>query len=414
MVVPTRHDIRGVGRCFARGVPTGECLRTGCVVHMEASVEAVHATLRRNFVKQVAMHPKCTARLMVQGMQYWYRQDAAEDVFEDTVFVASSPMDAHARRRSDAGEPPKAVPAQVCILEGEPDGTTLATWLFRHEVVDGWRCLYNLTPLLFEESVLTAERLRLKHCPKRRDVVGTIAMSAFVPLAMMRLCGLYARPRSLDTVTAQCYLHTSVSLDALKDLMHTKDLGSMSQALTCALATAYLHADPTRTYATVATNQLFDMDAPAGNHVCLKVARIYKARGGSIQDTLLAAARTLQAPGQKLADTCVTYASRAYVLGHTSKRYEEMIEARQRSLDLLVSNLPAFDSTSPKVRGVQVARDFVTWSPSIVYAIGVEQNIYLDAYFAAQGIQFDRRRFTSALASIVPLQSLHMHLPRCY
>ena len=196
--------------------------------------------------------------------------------------------------------------------------------------------------------------------------------------------------------------------------MHTKDLGSLSQALTCVLATAYLHADPTRTCATVATNQLFDMDAPAGNHVCLKVARIYKSRGGSIQDTLRGAARTLQAPGQKLADACVTYASRAYVLGHTSKRYEEMIEARQRSLDLLVSNLPAFDSTSPKVRGVQVARDVVTWNPSIVYAIGVEQNIYLDAYFAAQGIQFDRRRFTSALASIVPLQTLHMHLPRCY
>ena len=91
-------------------------------------------------------------------------------------------------------------------------------------------------------------------------------------------------------------------------------------------------------------------------------------------------AETLQAPSQSLADACMTAASRAYVLGHLPGRCNAYMEARHASLDLLVSNLPALDASEPQVRDLQVVRECDHWAPSIVYAVGVGDTIFLDAY----------------------------------
>ena len=42
------------------------------------------------------------------------------------------------------------------------------SWLFRHDVLDGWRCLRYLTSLLFEHTDLTVDRLRARHAAKCR------------------------------------------------------------------------------------------------------------------------------------------------------------------------------------------------------------------------------------------------------
>ena len=428
--------IQGVGRCFSRGIPTGECFRTGCIIHLAAPIRTVHETLRRNLVHDAASHAQCTVRLMVQGTRYWYRTDAAEAVFEDTVCIAASPLEARARRRSDR-ECTTAVPAQVCLLEEEvvdDEGTqrmtTLVTWLFRHDVLDGWRCLRYLGPLVFEQSVHTADRLRerfLLQEKQRKRGYGSLALNALAtallaPAATLRLWSLRERssppnhpPPRLTVTTAQCYLHASVSVETLKNLAQSQNLGTMSQALTCVLVAALFEADPDRQSATVATNQLFDMDATVGNHVCVKAARVPRDTGDTTPEgRMRTTARTLRAPAQQLADVCVTHVSRAYTLGRFPALVDRFVEARHRSLDLLVSNLPAFDSTVPAVRDVQVARDFASWTPSIVYAVGVGERIFLNAYFAPQGPAFDVHRFARALVDVAGAKDVHMRLPRCY
>ena len=439
-----RRNVKGVGRCFSRGIPTGECFRTGCIIHLAAPMHMVHETLRRNLVHDAASHAECTVRLMVQGSQYWYRTDGAEAVFEDTVFLAASPLEARARRRSDR-ECTTAVPAQVCILEEEvadDEGTqritTLVTWLFRHDVLDGWRCLRYLGPLVFEQSVNTADRLRERYLLQAKQrkrgygsfVFNTLATTILAPAATLRLWSIRGSRRPsppnhpfLTVTTAQCYLHASVSVETIKNLAQSQGLGSVSQALTCVLVAAFFHADPERRSTTVATNQLFDMEAAVGNHVCVKVARVNVKRDvvddtntntDTTKDLMRTTARTLRAPAQQLADVCVSHVSRAYTLGHFSASVDRFIEARHRSLDLLVSNLPAFDSTVPAVRDVQVARDFVSWTPSIVYAIGVGDRIFLNAYFAPQGPAFDVYRFAKALVGVAEAKDVHMRLPHCY
>ena len=415
----------GVSRSFLRGLATGECRRTGCSVLLDAPLEAVHATLCNNLLSEAARNPECTVRLVVRGSRSWYRTDPAESVLKDTVIVAASPTEARMHRCADVSvDADTIVPAQVCVLEeaGTANRCTLATWLFRHDVMDGWRCLRYLSVLLFDTSELTMDRLLASREIKKRrtSLMDLFATALLTPAALGKLvyilCTCSKPPRSLDSFSSQRYLHLGIPIGTLRGLAQSRGIGSLSQTLTCVLVTAYLRADPTRGHATVGTNLLFDAEAPSGNHLCLKVARIQRpTEDASAADILAAAASTLRAPSQQLVDACLVHASKAYATGRTPACWDEAIEARHRSLDLIVSNLPAFDATEPKVLDLQVSRDFTVWTPSIVYAVGSSRDqIFLDFYLAPQRTCFDEKCFMDTFVQLAGARDVHTRLPGCY
>ena len=221
---------------------------------------------------------------MVQGAQYWFSTNSPERIADSLIKVATDTKDARERRRSDARE--DAVPASVCILEpveGSGGTRTLATWLFRHDVLDGWRCLRYLTSLLFAQTDLTVERLRARHAAKKRPSVArrlagkagaTAGVALLAPLAAYRLAKLTRSPEPREGL-GKFYLHAHVSVSALKELGKARRLGSLTNTLTCAITAAYFAADPTTRRASVASNVLFDPDNPSGNHVCLKLSLIH-------------------------------------------------------------------------------------------------------------------------------------------
>lgn len=365
---------------------------------------------------------------MVQGAQYWFSTNSPEHIADSLIKVATDTKDARERRRSDARE--DAVPASVCILEpveGSGGTRTLATWLFRHDVLDGWRCLRYLTSLLFARTDLTVERLRARHAAKKRPSVArrlagmagaTAGVALLAPLAAYRLAKLTRSPEPREGL-GKFYLHAHVSVSALKELGKARRLGSLTNTLTCAITAAYFAADPTTRRASVASNVLFDPDIPSGNHVCLKVASVAAPAAGAdrtkrAQEALVATAGTLNAASQKLSDTVLALASRKYVLGKTPERWNPTIEARQQSLDLLISNLPAFDACTPGVPDLQVVRDYDNWAPSIVYAIGVGDAIFLDFYFGVKS-SFDREAFVQTFCELgVGATNVHSRLPTSY
>ena len=429
----TRTSIKGVGLCFNRAVGT-DCLRTGCSIHLDMPVQQAIGVLRKNILEEATRNPQCSIRLMVQGSQFWYSTADAEAIYDQSVIVADSATVAHARRRSDAhGD---ALPAQVCVVEplaGSDGKVTVATWLFRHDVLDGWRCLRYLTSLLFAETELTVDRLRARHaaksgsgrggvtklCVKAAKSAATLVVAAaLTPAALYRLASVCRSPSSKPALS-KFYLHATVSVKALKALGKAKRLGSLSNTLTAAITAAYFAADPTARQAKVASNLLFDADAPEGNHVCLKVATVHAPpKEGAVEKraatALRGAARTLRASSQKLVDSWIAMASRAYVLGRTPERWNPVIEARQQALDILVSNLPAFDVATPTVLDLQVSRDYDNWAPSIVYAIGVEDNIFLDFYWGIAPT-FDKQAFIDAFTQMgVGATNVHEKLPECY
>lgn len=403
---------------------------------MAASVDETLATLRKNIIIAAA-DPQATLRLMVQGAEFWFTTVSAERLFELTVIERGD--DAYARRRSDSQH--EVVPAAVCVVEplptadGSPPTGSMATWLFRHDVLDGWRCLRYLTTLSLAHTDLTMNRLKARHEAKLAarprgcqrlltSAVGAVTKvavtSALAPAALARVAKIARAPSSPSPDVRKFYLHATVSVSGLKALGKARRLGSLSATLTSAVTAAFFAADLERRRATVASNVLFDPDASAGNHVCLKVANVDvgEATQGISSDeraarVLASTARTLRAPSQRLTDLWIAMASRKYVLGHLPARWNPAIEARQQSLDLLISNLPAFDKSTPIVQDLQVSRDYDNWAPSIVYAISVDDSIFLDFYCGVPR-SFDGDVFIKTFTDITDATNVHTKLPTCY
>jgi hypothetical protein len=412
--------------------PTSGAARAGCGIRLTNTPQRTAEILRANIIATATEDPECSVRLMVQGSQYWYSTEPGEKVADAVCYLADIDREggviAYDRRRSD--QPTAALYAGVCVLEpypGDPTNT-LATWLFRHDVLDGWRCLRYLVALLFEEAPLTVDRLRKRYKEKtarqsctskalgRLKTIG--AATVLTPPALARVFRLYRAPK-LRVEREKFYLHAIVSVKELKALGKAQRLGSLSNTFSSAIAAAYFAAYPAAKQATLASNVLFDPDRPDGNHVCLKIATL-KAPSTKLtteqrtKKGLRSAAATMRAPSQQLADAWVAMASRAYVLGKTPQRFNSGLERRQRSLDILISNLPAYEVANPRVPDLQVVRDYDNWAPNIVYAIGVDDDIYVDWYWSVPA-EFDRDVFIRTIKEIgMGARNVHTNLPRSY
>ena len=124
-------------------------------------------------------------------------------------------------------------------------------------------------------------------------------------------------------------------------------------------------------------------------------------------------ATKMNANAQRLADSWVGAVSRLYALGHLNQCVNDILDKKQQSLDFLVSSLPAFDASTPTVLDLQVAREFTNWRPSICYALGVEDNLFLDFYWEVRPT-FDENVFIETFKKLTNASVAHTNLPACY
>ena len=314
----------------------------------------------------------------------------AEDLCAQILTVADSPETARRLRTRDAWE--DAAPCAICVCEAREDAAdgspqSVVQWLFRHDVIDGWRALRYLFSLAYAEKVMTFDRLKhrftLKKAQARKanpivragKATGRVlAAAALTPLALGRLARIahvskYGERRKF-------YAHVVCDLEKLKQIGVDGGLGPLTSTLSACILRAYFAADPTAPRANVANAVLFNPDSPHGNHMCMKICSIGR-KGNTMQKTAKALAR----PSQTVADAWVVGVSRAYALGHLPARVNKWIEERQKQLDFLISSLPGADSSTPGVSDLHVCREFTTWAPSIVYCLGINGWLYLDFYW---------------------------------
>lgn len=472
---PDAKKITGIGRNFYRELGL-KAFRTACTVTMASNFEDTMATLRRKITASLD-DPKSTCRLFVQGDRFWYSDSPAEELL-DAILFKGEVGTAHAERFRD-GHGELALPAAICVVEPAPasdsaaaDRPTLVTWLFRHDVIDGWRVLRYLCTLMMERCDLTLDRLRQRHREKRasqkevgtgvkiaRGVGAVCGVTALAPLAAYRLLSVASGPsRKVDR--RQYYMHAVCSLARLKELSSQHRLGGVTTALTACIAAAYFAAgapprappragrvrslpegsasrprphvpspltlgsrlpsprasssrlaDATRSSAMIGTNVLFDPDATQGNHVCVKLASIQRGSTGTA--TLRGAASVMNSKSQALADMLIASLTQKFVKGTLPSIVTRSIEKRHGAMDILVSNLPAFDISRPAVLDLQTAREFTEWAPSIVYVIGVEDALFCDFYWGARPT-FDHDVFMRTFQQITRATGVHTTLPACY
>ena len=82
-------------------------------------------------------------------------------------------------------------------------------------------------------------------------------------------------------------------------------------------------------------------------------------------------------------------------------------------MDFLVSNLPAFDTSSPRVFDLQTLREFTDWAPSIVYVIGVGDDLFCDFYWAVRP-SFSTDAFMRTFTSVSGAKDVHTFLADSY
>jgi len=382
-----RKPIYGIGRNYNRQLGIG-AYRTGASIKLDCSLEKGLDIIRRN-ITEAAEDPQSTVRLMVQGDQFWFSQCSAVELFDMTVMVGDAAT-ARAERLNAHWE--DAVPVGVCVCEElekpDPDtgsvGSCCCSWLFRHDVIDGWRALRYLCRLVLGDADLTLDRLYKKHAEKVskdnpgqklcKAVAQCITPVCFAPLAAHR--AVQVAMVHNQGARRQFYCHIICGLERLKQLGQMRGTGALTSTLTACILEAFFAADPSRTHANVASNVLFNPTAPDGNHMCLKVACIPR-KGNTMQKTVQA----LDSTSQKVADLWVASLSRKYALGELPEPVADFLDARQKGLDFLVSSLPAYDRTTPIVLDLKVSREFTAWNPSIVYALGIGEHLFLDFYW---------------------------------
>jgi hypothetical protein len=415
-----RREIYGVGRNFNRGLGS-EAYRTGGEMKMLCDVATVMDILRKNIV-EACQDPEHSCRLFVQGSKFWFTKMPAEELCAQILMVADSPETARSIRTRDVWE--DAAPCAICVCEAREnaaDGTpqSVVQWLFRHDVIDGWRSLRYLFTLAYAEKTMTFDRLKHRFQLKKDQAKKTnplvragkatgkaLAAVALTPLALARVARIahvneYGERRKF-------YAHVVCDLETLKRIGRDEKLGPLTSVLSACFLRAYFAADPTAPRANVANAVLFNPDSPHGNHMCMKICSIAR-KGSTPQKTAKALAR----PSQAVADAWVVGVSRAYALCQLPRRMTKWIEERQKQLDFLISSLPGCDQSTPGVSDLHVCREFTTWAPNITYCLGINGSLYMDFYWEVRPC-FDDACFLKVLSEAMRPTRVHTQLPSMF
>ena len=415
-----RKEIYGVGRNFYRELGVG-AFRTGGEMKMRADVPTLMRILRKNIV-EACQDPEHCVRLFVQGSKFWFTDVSGDELCDQILRVADSSTTARELRTQD--HPDDMAPVAICVCEPREDAAdgspqTVVQWLFRHDVIDGWRSLRYLFTLAYEEKVMTYDKLRHRFELKKakakkanmlvkvgRAAGKALAVTALSPMALVRLANISRAPSSGER--KKFYAHVVCDLEHLKAMGREQKLGGLGNVLSASILEAYWVADPTVKRANVANAVLFNPDSPHGNHMGLKICSV--PRSGS---TMRKTAKALGQPSQGVADALVVGVSRAYALGHLPKRVNSWLEERQKGLDFLVSSLPGCDTSTPAVSDLHVCREFTNWAPNIVYCLGVCGNLCMDFYWEVRP-SFDEAAFLKELTTTLGAKRFHTELPAMY
>jgi len=415
-----RREIYGVGRNFNKELGTG-AFRTGGEMKMLCDLPTMVEITRRNILTY-AKGPEHSIRLFVQGSKFWFSDCTPEELLDQILIECSGPDTARDIRRRDAID--DLVPVCLCMCEArEPleDGTpqSVCQWLFRHDVIDGWRSLRYVFTCGFDTHLLVHKKLKARYEAKQQEAARSSTLVKMAKMGSRAAAALVLTPaaflelKRISSVSQygerrKFYAHVVVELETLKAIGKENRLGSLSNVLTCVILEAYFAADPSKQRANVGNAVLFNPDSPHGNHMCMKVCSVPR-KGCSLKAT----AAQLRRKRQQLTDAWTVMVSRAYALGHLPKRVNGWIETRQKNLDFLVSSLPGTERSTPPCTDLHVCREFTNWHPNIVYCLGLNGMVYMDFYWEVQP-SFDEAGFLKTLIERIGPVRHHTQLPAMY
>lgn len=380
--------------------------RVSVSVVFDNTVKDSLAILRRNF-DQYVTNPRHCLRMRVVGAKYWYTDVSVSSLFDELVHVGNA-QDGKALRRGDRRD--REAPLAYCFLEDTGSGTR-NTWMFRHDLIDGFRVCQQILPISFEKCNMVTKKLADRYhasVKKQSNTRKAINVLATVPSVLCRL------PGSIYTFVKICcaknknfppnvqrrpmYLHLECPLTSLRQSAKEQGVPSLNNFINAALVIAFFAAQQKSQRTMFAINCISEFTAKTGNGTCIKVCDIPRQNG-----SIAATAETIQSQTNSLYNTIIYLFTRFYAQNYSKfpKWFRNWFGQRHDQFDFLVSNIPAFDvGAVPTIKGYETVRESLDWAPNIGYIVGNEDKLYFDFYFNVPD-SFNREAFQNKLSTVI-------------
>ena len=399
--------VYGVGIKYNENIGK-DIFRTAGVMEMQCDLQTLIKNIRENITSRTKDDKNHTLRYMVKDDKFWACDWHQDDICNVVLHVVSENTKdknlAHKLRRDDLRS--STLPICLCICEAIDDEHSRVSWVFRHDVIDGWRAMRYLFTCAFSNYDLTYDRLQQK---KRSHYLAfqKIRMVLTSPFLFYKLYSI-SKVREFDT-SRQLYLHTICDLNDLKNIGKSMGLNSLSECLTFVFSEAFFAGYKTISKVNVGNTILFNSDAYVGNHMCTKICKVttkhvkYPKRLANIMNS----------SSQKQLDLAIGFLSKKFTQGKCTSKLQKWVEKQQDALDILISSIPCTDTSEPNVENLTVCREYTKWYPSIVYCLGINGKLYMDVYWQVSDT-FDKNNFVKVLTDRIKPLKYHMNLPEIY
>lgn len=403
--------VYGVGIKYNENIGK-DIFRTAGVMQMQCNLQTLIKNVRENIISRTKDNKNHTLRYMVKDDRFWASDCHHDDICNLVLRIESKHTTdenlAHKLRKNDSRT--SLSPVCLCICEAIDDKHSRVSWVFRHDVIDGWRAMRHLFTCAFSNYELTFDRLQQKK--QSHNLLCSVKLKQIVMLlsSPLLLPKLYSISKTQKyEKCCQFYLHTVCDLENIKAMGKSIGLNSLSECLTFVFSEAFFAGNKTTTKINVGNAILFDSDAYVGNHMCTKICRVTTKHVESPKRL----ANMMNSISQKQLDSAIAFLSKKFTQGKCTPKLEKWIEKQQDALDILISSIPCTDTSEPNVEDLTVCREYTKWYPCIVYCLGINGKLYMDAYWQVSE-SFNESDFIKTLTDRIKPLMCHTSLPEIY
>ena len=399
--------IYGVGIKYNENIGK-DIFRTAGVMEMQCDLQTLIKNIRKNIIHRTKDDKNHTLRYMVKDDKFWASDWHEDDICNIVLHVASKDTKnenlAHHLRKNDSRS--DTLPVCLCICENIDDERSRVSWVFRHDVIDGWRAMRYLFTCAFSEYDLTYTRLQKNKRPQN-SICKTFGLFLSSPLLLYKLHSL--SKTSQFEKSCQFYLHVVCDLKDTKEIGKSLYLNSISECLTFVFSEAFFAGYKNILKINVGNAVLFNSDAYVGNHMSTKLCKVTTQHVENPKKL----ASMMNSSSQKQLDFAVGLLTKKFAQGKCPSKLQKWIEKQHDSLDILISSIPCTDTSQPNVQDLMVCRECAEWYPNIVYCLGINGKLYMDVYWQVSE-DFDEVNFLKVLTNRIKPLRHHTNLPKIY
>jgi len=391
--------IKDIGAAFNKGIGK-DTYRVAIIGKYTIDIQTAKNNLYTNILKE-CKNKNHLLRLRVKRDKFFFTTKKSEKLFTEIVIICDI-SDIEHYRKNDKYNIDMPI-AYVC-LSRYSDKYTYVTWMFRHDLIDGFKYSQTIIPLLYTYAPLIYDRIKLKSkggTKKKTIKDNCIYFIKALPDTVINL------PKTLTPVKhigkKKYYCHTLSYTDIIKIECKKYNCG-INNYINSVFVLAFFKAYPHKKTCHFAINMLSGYNKLAGNSTSISVLIIQRT---TVLSKIL---KSIEKQTHKLLFYLIYKISTVITSNYNilPKIICNWFDKTHRSWDFLASNIPSYDKGAiPSNINTWTIRETDDWLPNIFYGIGTADVYTLDIYWTVTN-KFNQVSFENILKIYLkPIELTH-------